>query len=478
MKYVVVDKCPVPAELADEIQELKRLSGSVLSSCYRGHDAIDLLHANGKMSQKELFDGFRAGRPGFNPANPPGFSTHELRSDGVAYPNGRGAALEYWQVGMDFTNSAGVVSAAAKLGWTATITYPGNPREGHHVNFRREPEASKPFPILKRGDRGKRVDVLTNRLAFVLDPETKKPYLESRQSVFDERVEKALKAFQEDHQQKADGVYGRQSHRQLEASVRARKQRMADMDQAKMITRRLSFVVDKNGKPYYGGGERGKLDAEALQALTRFQKDHGLEPDGVWGPKSAAMLDQEVRRRKHATSTGSASARSASTGSASSNGSAPSRISKRGRNLIAQFEGLRLAPYNDVANHATIGYGHLIHHGPVTPADREKFKGFTKTTALKLLTSDVRKFEQAVVATVGKPLTQRQLDACVSLAFNIGVGKEGFAGSTVVKRLKAGDVRGAADAFLMWNKATVGGQLKEVEGLTRRRKAEREYFLS
>lgn len=474
MKYVVIDKCPVPAELADEIKELKRLSGSVLSSCYRGHDAINLLRANGKMSQKQLFDGFRAGKPGFNPANPPGFSTHELRSDGIAYARARGSALDYWQVGMDFTNSGAVVKAAAKLGWTATITYPGNPREGHHVNFRREPRAAKPFPILKRGDRGKRVDVLTNRLAFVLDPEKKKPYLDKRQSVFDETVEKALKRFQKDHQQKADGIYGRQTHRQLEGSVRVRKRRNADIAEAKLITRRLSFVLDKKGKPYYDGGERSRLDPEALQALTRFQKDHGLVPDGIWGPKTAASLDREVRRRKKGTSSGSNGKKGASS---ASKGTEPQRISKSGRNLIAEFEGLRVEPYNDVANHATIGYGHLIHHGPVTPADRKRFKGFSKTTALKLLTSDVRKFEQAVIATVKRPLTQRQLDACVSLAFNIGVGQQGFAGSTVVKRLNAGDPRGAADAFLMWNKATIGGKLKEVPGLTRRRKAERAHFL-
>ena len=42
-----------------------------------------------------------------------------------------------------------------------------------------------------------------------------------------------------------------------------------------------------------------------------------------------------------------------------------------------------------------------------------------------------------------------------------------------MRRLNAGDVQGAADQFLRWNKA--GGQV--LRGLTRRREAERELFL-
>lgn len=47
-------------------------------------------------------------------------------------------------------------------------------------------------------------------------------------------------------------------------------------------------------------------------------------------------------------------------------------------------------------------------------------------------------------------MEQHQFDALVSLCFNIGPGA--FAGSTVAKRLKAGDIAGVAEAILMWNK--------------------------
>lgn len=68
-------------------------------------------------------------------------------------------------------------------------------------------------------------------------------------------------------------------------------------------------------------------------------------------------------------------------------------------------------------------------------------------------------------------LTAGQKVAFVDAAFNIGV--PAFCGSSMARRINAGDVVGACDALLMWNRA--GG--KEVLGLTRRRQRERELCL-
>jgi lysozyme len=68
-------------------------------------------------------------------------------------------------------------------------------------------------------------------------------------------------------------------------------------------------------------------------------------------------------------------------------------------------------------------------------------------------------------------LTDGQKVAFVDVAYNIGVS--GFCGSSMARRTNAGDMLGACNALLMWNK--VGG--KEVRGLTRRRQAERELCL-
>jgi GH24 family phage-related lysozyme (muramidase) len=46
-------------------------------------------------------------------------------------------------------------------------------------------------------------------------------------------------------------------------------------------------------------------------------------------------------------------------------------------------------------------------------------------------------------------IAQNEFDAHCLLAFNHGTGHKGFAGSTVLRRLKAGDRHAAADAFLL-----------------------------
>jgi lysozyme len=68
-----------------------------------------------------------------------------------------------------------------------------------------------------------------------------------------------------------------------------------------------------------------------------------------------------------------------------------------------------------------------------------------------------------------------QRAAAVSLAYNIGVGA--YCRSTVDRRFDAGDIRGACNGFMAWNKARVNGQLRPVLGLTRRREREREICL-
>lgn len=68
-------------------------------------------------------------------------------------------------------------------------------------------------------------------------------------------------------------------------------------------------------------------------------------------------------------------------------------------------------------------------------------------------------------------LTDGQRVAFVDAAFNIGV--PAFCSSSMARRAKAGDMVGACDALLLWNRA--GG--REVAGLTRRRQRERELCL-
>lgn len=136
-----------------------------------------------------------------------------------------------------------------------------------------------------------------------------------------------------------------------------------------------------------------------------------------------------------------------------------------GLSLIKSFEGLRLEKYRDAIGKWTIGYGHLILPNEGFP---EKL---TRPAAELLLKSDLQTVEQAVNKLVKVQLTQNQFDALVSFAFNLGSGN--LSSSTLLKKLNAGDYKGAADEFPKWNKAAG----KVLSGLTKRRAAERELFL-
>ena len=88
------------------------------------------------------------------------------------------------------------------------------------------------------------------------------------------------------------------------------------------------------------------------------------------------------------------------------------------------------------------------------------------------LVEDVRSAEADVETLVTLPLTANQYDALVSFAYNIG--GPSLAASTLLKLLNTGDVAGAADQFLRWNKSK--GVV--LAGLIRRREAERKLFLT
>lgn len=149
----------------------------------------------------------------------------------------------------------------------------------------------------------------------------------------------------------------------------------------------------------------------------------------------------------------------------------PTHASHAGVALICDFEGFFPRPYNDPVGHATIAYGHLIHRGNVTAADRAHWGTLTEKEGAALLARDLASYEQAVRDAVKVPINQNQFDALTSFAYNVGTGA--LRSSTLMRRLNAGDKAGAADEFLKWDRAD--GQ--RLPGLTRRRKAERALFL-
>lgn len=145
------------------------------------------------------------------------------------------------------------------------------------------------------------------------------------------------------------------------------------------------------------------------------------------------------------------------------------QTSDKGIALIKQFEGCKLTAYQDSVGVWTIGYGWT------KPVDGKPIRaGMTikQETAERLLKTGLVTYESDVSRLVKVGLTQGQFDALVSFTYNLGA--RSLSTSTLLRKLNAGDYAGAADEFLRWNKA--GG--KVLNGLTRRREAERALFLS
>lgn len=138
--------------------------------------------------------------------------------------------------------------------------------------------------------------------------------------------------------------------------------------------------------------------------------------------------------------------------------------SAAGRAALTRREGVRLEAYRDSVGVWTIGIGHTSAAGPprVWP-----WTAITVAQANSIFADDLQKYEKTVNDSIKRPISQNAFDACVSLCYNIG--QNGFAGSSVVKMINAGDMKTAADDFLLWDRPAV---------LLARRQAERAQFLA
>jgi len=142
--------------------------------------------------------------------------------------------------------------------------------------------------------------------------------------------------------------------------------------------------------------------------------------------------------------------------------------SQNGINLLSSFEGFELTAYLCPANVWTIGFGTTVYPNGVKV---KKGDVCTEVQAKAYMAHNLKKFELTVNDAVTVSLNQNQFDALVSLAYNIGTNA--FKNSTLVKKLNAGDIRGAADQFDVWVNA--GG--KRMQGLVNRRAKEKALFL-
>lgn len=137
MKFRIIDGCPCPEDIAPYIYLVLHRAGQQAASIYRGEDAKALLHAHGKHTQAEIHQMFPA------ISNPPGFSEHELRSDGGPGKPPPRAVLPSWMQGVDSggndnASKHAIEAAAAHYGWVVVHPY-SRGVEGHHWRFAKQP---------------------------------------------------------------------------------------------------------------------------------------------------------------------------------------------------------------------------------------------------------------------------------------------------------------------------------------------------
>lgn len=145
------------------------------------------------------------------------------------------------------------------------------------------------------------------------------------------------------------------------------------------------------------------------------------------------------------------------------------KLSPKGIDLIKQFEGFRPRAYLCPAGVPTIGYGSTLYANgkPVKLTDL----AITEHIALDLLKATLVKYENAVFRYVQVNINQNQFDALVSFAYNLG--NAALLGSTLLRKLNAGQYLQASNEFKKW----VFADGKKLDGLVKRREAERALFV-
>lgn len=211
-------------------------------------------------------------------------------------------------------------------------------------------------------------------------------------------------------------------------------------------------------KPHESETKRIKEPPKAV--LSERDRPTALQRgvDWMWRNTVDARTKANVRAEANARAMANARAEMNARAEAKKLAAAPKKLSEGGFKRLQKLEGFSATASRPIkGDKLTVGYGHT--------AVVKEGQTMTREEAAQL-EKDVKPFEKAVSNAVKVPLTQKQYDALVHLAFNIGT--EAFKNSTVVKRLNAGDMEGAKAAWGRFVKA--GG--KTVKGLVNRREAE------
>jgi len=131
--------------------------------------------------------------------------------------------------------------------------------------------------------------------------------------------------------------------------------------------------------------------------------------------------------------------------------------------LVRQFEGCNLTAYKDGGGVWTIGYGHT--------AGAKEGLVWTQEQAEAALTTDLQNAAMGLFGVIKAKLSDRQMAALISLAFNVGAPS--LKGSMLITAVNDGRWADVVRQFIAWDHDNG----KEVKGLLRRRLIEAATYL-
>lgn len=136
--------------------------------------------------------------------------------------------------------------------------------------------------------------------------------------------------------------------------------------------------------------------------------------------------------------------------------------------FTAGFEGNSSKVYSDTGGVKTVCVGHAY-----TGPDGKPLRlgdAYSDDVCSYLLGEDIAEAQKTLATRVKVPLSDGEQLAYTDFIFNMGSGA--FARSSMLKKLNAGNHRGACKELPRWNKGVVKGKLVSLPGLVARRAAE------
>lgn len=153
-------------------------------------------------------------------------------------------------------------------------------------------------------------------------------------------------------------------------------------------------------------------------------------------------------------------------------------LDQKGRDFLAQEEGIKLKPYLDSKGIPTIGLGSTFYPGGTRVTLKDKPLASVQA-AWELFHAVNEMFLLTVYSTTRDDINQNQFNALLSLCYNIGPGE--FKGSTVLRLVNENPNNPEiGNAFRMWRYVTIekDGKVIRIPELLPRRNREVDMYFS